>query len=349
MIDSGSNIENYNSVSLSRFPSWILALAGAAAYPGFLTAFSSVVKIHSNSDDPVIQTIFAVCAVVLMALATAIPGISLWALTKIRDSAQASAPALRRLLHLTFAVSPLYVFTLQVSAMIGLYQWHTTLWIAAAIIAITVFSRRTGEKPAHNKPTASITWMRVIHGVTALMLLLGFFLLHLSNHSVAIWSAGLHEEVMKIFRLWYRSDWVESVILGLIGIMLVTGVPMVTRHTRSGGDLFRNLQTTSGVYLSLFLCAHLIAVLSARMSNIETDWVFATGQNGLIKGAVFLIPYYILSVFMFITHVSLGFRMVLLAHNTSDRSANRIFYSLMGLGIMTTIVVSAALLGLHTN
>ena len=231
--------------------------------------------------------------------------------------------------------------------MIGIGQWHTTLWIAAAIITGIALTRGSEKAQYQKQPEFGGSWLRAIHGGTALLLLFGFLLLHLSNHGTAIWSAELHEAVMGLFRLWYRSEWVEPVLLSLLGIMLITGVPMVMRYTKSDADLFRILQTASGIYLATFLSAHLIAVLGARAANVETDWIFATGPNGLVAGFSPLIPYYILSVFFIIAHLSLGLRIVLLSHNVSVAKANFALYFLVATGTLITILIAAALLGIQ--
>ena len=347
MLESNLNPDIHSTTLVARFPPWFFALAGAAIYPSLFAIFPGIIQAYSGHESVVMQVLLSGCAVTVMLVAASIPFVSIWALAKIHNNDVPNAPSIRRMLHLTFAVSPFYTLYLQLIGMTGFGQWHTPIWIAAAIITGLVLTRGTKKAQSQNQSEFGGSWLRAIHGGIAILVLFGFLLLHLINHGAAIWSAELHETIMGLFRLWYRSEWVEPVLLTLLAGMVVTGVLMVMRYTKSDADLFRNLQTTSGIYLATFLSAHLMAVLGARAANVETDWIFAVGANGLIKGFSPLIPYYILSVFFIITHLSLGLRIVLLSHNVSVAKANRAFYCLVAAGTLATILIATALLGIQ--
>lgn len=121
---------------------------------------------------------------------------------------------------------------------------------------------------------------------------------------------------------------------------------MALRYMRSVGDGYRTLQIGSGIYMVFFFMAHVNAVLSARGRGVETDWIFATGEQGLINGYYFLIPYYIWSVGMIWLHVCCGIRMVMLTNRAAQEKANRMFNILLGAGVLVTVTVSSAILGL---
>jgi succinate dehydrogenase hydrophobic anchor subunit len=178
-------------------------------------------------------------------------------------------------------------------------------------------------------------------------LLGGFLLAHLVNHDMALWSVKLHGQVMESLRHWYRSEWVEPALLGLLGVMIATGFPLVASHSRQRADSFRMLQMATGVYLGLFLCAHVFAVLTARRGGIETDWYFGVGPHGLLVGRGALIAYYIYSSFFLILHAGLGLRVVLLTHGTQEPVANRAVYAVAAMGFVVTTVLTVAAFGVH--
>ena len=211
--------------------------------------------------------------------------------------------------------------------------------------AFYMYSRK--EQQHHGKFRPANPRVRVVHAGAAVLLLLAFLIVHIGNHGFALWSIQLHTQFAALLRLWYRSDWVEPVILALLAVMALTGMPMVARYTRAGGDMFRILQTTSGMYLAIFSCSHLTAVLRARYSGVETDWIFATGPNGLLDGSGMLIPYYVLGIFTLVMHVALGLRRVSLSYNLNLSVANRMTYALIGFGGFVTLLTTLAMMGLH--
>lgn len=326
---------------------WIPALVAAGLYPGLLSLFPYAITWYSESESTLAQTIAATLSILVMVIALAIPCVAIKALANIHNDNFTNAHSIRLALHLVFAVSPLYVFSLLVIGILEVGKWHTTLWVLSFVFAGGMLASGSGKSRIFKKPVSNSSLLRSIHGVSALCLMIGFVLLHLSNHGAAIWSVELHGTIMEFLRAWYQSKWVEPGIFVLLATMFATGLPMVLRYSKSDMDLFRTLQTCSGFYLMIFLMAHSLAVLGARSQNIETDWFFATGTSGLIHGFFPLIPYYILAVFILILHVSLGLRIILLTHHFDMAKANRMFFILTGLGAIFTLFMAMALLGIH--
>ncbi len=249
-------------------------------------------------------------------------------------------------LYLMFAVAPFYVFSFLIALKLGALLFHGIVWIVAWIaVGLMLYFKK--ETKSLRIPGAGIRWLRVIHGGSALLLLCGFLIAHLVNHDLALWSVKLHGIVMKWLRLWYRSELVEPVLLGLLLVMVCTGMPMVAHFSRRKTDAFRAMQMATGVYIGLFLCAHLLAVLGARSEGVETDWKFATGPTGLLNGPALLIPYYIFAVFFLILHLACGLRIVLLKHGVAEVTANRSVYLIASAGLVITSVIATAALGFH--
>jgi succinate dehydrogenase/fumarate reductase cytochrome b subunit len=323
---------------------WLLPLSGAITYPALIILFPHAIDGYRQYGSPV----FAAYAALLMLLAGSIPIIVARALIVMRHDSVMSPLLTRGMLYLMFAVSPLYVFTSLFARTIGLGQYHSAIWTVAWVaVGVMLYTGKEKNKPGLHS-TASM-WLRIIHGGTALTLLCGFLIAHVLNHGLAVWSVELHSTAMKWLRLWYRSEWAEPVLLVLLLVMISSGVPMVMNHSRRRTDAFRIVQMATGVYTALFLCAHLLAVLSARSAGVETDWIFATGPTGLVDGGGMLIPYYILAVFFLLLHVACGVRIVLLKHGVAEAIANRAVYGAAGISLVATALIAVAALGFHVQ
>jgi hypothetical protein len=139
-------------------------------------------------------------------------------------------------------------------------------------------------------------------------------------------------------------------LLTLLLIMIATGVPLVLRHSRQRLDAFRVVQLATGAYVAAFICSHVIAVLNGRRLGIETDWFFAAGPASLLDGTSLLgrlIPHYLFGTLSLIVHVACGLRIVLLQHGVPALVSNRALYGIASAGTAITVVIMAALLGVH--
>jgi succinate dehydrogenase/fumarate reductase cytochrome b subunit len=230
--------------------------------------------------------------------------------------------------------------------MAGANRYYDLVWVACWMAAAAAMHLERARRAPRSDMTGG-SRLRVIHGATALCLLLGFLLAHLVNHDFAIWSVKLHGVVMEWLRVWYRSEWLEPVLLMLLLVMVATGLPMVVHHSRRRADVFRILQMATGVYLAIFLCAHVLAVLGARRAGIETDWRFATGANGLLDGRCMLIPYYIYATLFMTLHAGCGLRIVLMKHGVEEMIANKAVYAVAGAGMLITTPIAIAAFGFH--
>lgn len=321
-------------------PVWLIPLTAALFYPFFIDHFARAIASFRESGN----FLFVGWAALLMCLAMAVPFLAIRAL--IRDIPTKNSTLVKSILYLIFSISPLYTLTVSLAWNSGIGPSHGAIWACSWII-FAVFLHFTKEKDQLAPSEADITWLRVLHGGSALILLAGFLILHIVNHATALWSVDLHIFVMEELRLWYRLDWIESALFALLLIMILTGAPMVLHYARKKVDAYRTAQISTGIYMALFLCAHLLAVLGARGAGKETDWFFATGPEGLLNGASMLIPYYTYSVFFFIIHVACGLRIVLLKHNVAEVIANKTVHFIVGVAVLITAAIATASLGLH--
>jgi hypothetical protein len=341
------NSEQALTASLWDKRPWILVIILTASYPYLLKLFAWSIYCYNNAENIIEQITMSSLAVLSILIALSIPVTSIWAQTKLKNSTKSNVSSLRTVLFMIVTVPPFYILSLQFVQLIGLQNWHTSLWVSSIILIGAILIPNYGHTTKHHKSNLNYKTIRKIHGISALLLIFGFISLHLTNHIFALHSNAMYEEIRLIFNSWYQSDLVEPILLALLGIMILTGVPMIRRYIGTDSDIFRILQISSGLYIAVFLCAHVKAVLNARNNGVETDWIFATGLDGLINGYYILIPYYTLSVIMMILHASLGFRMVLLSRKASLKRANHIFYRIIILGSLFSILILAAILGIQ--
>lgn len=90
------------------------------------------------------------------------------------------------------------------------------------------------------------TWLGFSHGVAAAVLLTIFLLLHLGNQASVVWSAEMHQIVMKVLRGWYRSPFVEPVVVALAAFQIASGAILLRSKLSQTSDVFSSLQTATG-------------------------------------------------------------------------------------------------------
>lgn len=322
---------------------WPIIVIWAAAYPGLIKLFAvSITRFNSYNS-----LIDALLAVVIMLLMTLLPLVCLKLLVNVNKNPPKNAYSLKILINLLVATPPLYILVGTVGGLMGVGAWQAPIWVASVLIGGLLVLRSNDDLTKPSKTVLNYVLIKKVHRYSAVLLVIGFFSLHLSNHLFALASNAKHEEIRLLFRGFYASDLVEPILFGLLLLMLFSGLPMAFRYMRARADAFRTLQIGSGIYMLFFLCAHVNATLGARLGGTETDWIFATGENGLINGYFFLIPYYFLSVLLIWLHVSLGIRMILISRRIDKEKANRIYYALLTLGGFFSIGTAAAILGVQ--
>jgi hypothetical protein len=330
---------------MRRMQLWLPPLLGAVVYPGLMVAGEWALTGYERSDSG----LFATCFLLAMLLALSVPALALRALLLVRDAERSVQE--RGVLYLAFSIPSLFSLTYTITRIAGVHEHVGAIWGSAWVALGVMLYLRQGRKTPISSET-DVRWLRVIHGTTALFVLCGFLIAHLINHDLAVWSVELHRDAMNWLRLWYRSDWIEPVLLGLLVVMIGTGVPMVMHYARRRMDAFRVIQTATGVYIAVFLFSHVLATLRARSLGVETDWSFAAGPVSLLEpGGLLdrLIPHYFLGAISLMLHVACGLRVVLLQHGVAKIAGNRVLYALGGVAVLVTALIMAALLGFHVR
>jgi hypothetical protein len=256
----------------------------------------------------------------------------------------------RRLAHLAFASPSLLVGLGNVAGVLNArmaipYVWLAfwTLTLAAALFTPDRTRSATLGHVAHRR-------LAVAHGISACGILLLFLLPHLGNHLVGLWSGAAHIAVMKLARQLYRSEIVEPLLLALLAFQILSGLVLARRRTKKPSDFFGTLQTLTGVYVGVYLLAHMTAAFTARFAGTDTNWNWLTNDDqGLLVYLSFfpLVAHYWVGPVAIAAHVACGLRVVMLEHGVSQVGAGRIAWGLIGAGVVGSSLILAGLVGVH--
>lgn len=342
----------YNMRTIPAIITGSIALISAILYPYLLSMFSTAISLLAIPRSSVMTFIYIAEALFFTFLIFGIPLLAFVTLRLLESKLWPGKVVWqRRLFHLVFIISPLYVLFVLLVNKLGLsdqthFGWM--IFIIAIAFAIVLNSLLRSKKSMNNYQPVSKTW-RTIHGIAALLFFVIFLGLHIFNHILALWSVQWHTHVSKILGSWYKSSIVEVLILNLLLVLIISGLRMAWYYINTSGDRFRMLQTCSGLYLSIFIGAHTLAVFTARKTGVNTDWYFATGKNGLLRGAAMLYPYYTLAIFLVLLHASLGLRKIMVDKKKSYSLVSITFYCLLIIALIVSIAISVATLGLKIS
>jgi len=191
--------------------------------------------------------------------------------------------------------------------------------------------------------------LRAAHGISAVLLLAVFLLPHLFNHLAGLGGLELHRAIMKTLRLLYRNGFVEPLLIGIFFFQIISGLVLYRRKSASSRDLLDVLQTSSGVYLSIYIAGHINSVFTlARYFGTETDFAWAVGAPvGLLADPwdIRLLPHYSLAVLFLIAHLAGATRLVLRKHGAPARRADGAAWCIVLLGLLLSGAITAAMLG----
>jgi hypothetical protein len=327
-------------VTAARWKS-LAPLAAVLAYPYLLDAFHAAIMAQRT-----------VPAALMLLAALAVPVLGLAIAYRLAQTAQADAAMLRarRFAYASMTAPPLFVFLGVAPGLIGIHLPDKLLWILVwLLLAALTWVMPAGAAPPARAPKAG--W-RVAHGVSALLIAC-FVLFHLFNHLTGlIGGADMHAAVMKAGRAVYRSSIVEPVLVALFFFQIASGVLLFWRWSALKADLFRAFQIGSGLYLSMFILAHMnSAFLSARaVHHIETNWSWAAGlPSGLIRDDwnIRLLPHYAFGAFFVLGHLTSGTRVVMLNHRVGLTAANRFWFAGLAPSALIATAIIAGLCGVR--
>ena len=313
----------------------------AGAYPFLLMLFHELVaSTGSRLAGPQVTG----AAIVLLA-AFAAPALSVAVACR-----QGISRSFRRLAYGCVVTPTLYVLLGVVQALIGSsipdpWVW-CAIWAGAAFCAYRADADRV---PAAAMPSMG-RW-RIAHGISAAILCL-YVLFHLGNHLVGLIGPAEYAALMEAGRTVYRAAFVEPVLVLAFLFQIASGLYLAWHWSAARHDFFRTFQIASGLYMSVFILGHMnsVFIYARTYLGIPTDWAFATGApTGLIHDPwnIRLLPHYALGVFFVLSHLVAGLRVVLVAHGSEPRRADRLWFIGAAASAVVAVAIIAGMLGVR--
>ncbi|WP_206244126.1 hypothetical protein [Novosphingobium terrae] len=329
------------------------APVAAMVYPAPLVAFHAMLTAADGSSEAR-WWLIGPCLAMLLTLAFAAPTFA-WQcatyLSQIEDPSIAEVRA-RRVAYLSVGAPALFSFIGTTTFMLGIPR--ADIWILGLFwAALALFVGTGANTPYVSKASPSSPYaMRVTHGVAALVLVLGFIGLHLTNHLTGLIGPDVHRSIMKALRHIYRAPVVEPLLMVGFIVLIVTGCCMAWKLSGKAGDRFRAFQLATGIYLTFFLISHTSAVfvLARTYLGIDSDWGFATGAPaGLLHDSwnIRLVPLYGLGVFCAVAHPFAGARVVMLAHGVRRTVGDAIVVWSAVASVMISLAIMLGMCGLR--
>ncbi len=338
----------------ARLPMLVAPLV-ALVYPFILKGFNAAVtSIAAPTSDA--GTMSWLAAGIALLLAIGAPFVALEAVMSFAALPAPSAAQLRakRIALLAIASPPIFVALGVVLYMIHDPVPDTGVWIVlwAGLSILAARGDHTVAAPTLIAPASAP--LRVAHGLSALVIVVIFLALHIATHATGLVGSETYMQVMKLFRHVYRSEVLQPVLVLLFLFQVGSGLALVWRHTAAPSDRFRTFQIASGVYLAFFVLGHMnsVFIYARTWAGIDTDWAFATGApTGLIKDAwnIRLLPHYLLGVFLVLSHLSAGLRVVLMSHGVSKTFADRFMITGMAISAIVAIGIILGMSGLRLH
>jgi hypothetical protein len=333
---------------------WFLPPVAAFFYPLAVRALYESGKLLHRAGGPG-GAVAWLAIVVSAGLVYGVPAVSIWVASRLGRQGATSSSELfaRRLAHLAVTAPPLFVLIGVIFYMLhsahGDYVFWAIFWMTVLAAAWTM-SRRGVE--TLSPPTPKPIPLRIAHGTSALLVVLIFLAWHLLNHASAAFSHEFNQAMMTTLRKWYRSEFVQPVLVTLMLFQVVSGVILLWRATAAPGDFYRTVQTSTGAFMTAFIVSHLNAVfiLGRAVTKVDTTFLWASGAPvGLLPDPwnVRLIPHYSLGVWFVISHMGLGLRGVLLARQVSPLLADRAAWAVGALGAVFAVTIAVAQLNVH--
>jgi hypothetical protein len=340
-----------SAVSLRRL--WLVVPALCAlAYPSLLSWLSAGLVLVHGSDQPNgpiiwVSVIGSLTLALSVMLVSFVVGLAL-------GSPQVARPEdfrARCVALLAFATPSLYVGFENVGGVLRASSAVQVAWLIfwTLMTMIVLVGARSSSAASAISPVGHRR-LAVAHGVSALAILLLFVGPHIGNHLAAVWSGSVHIEIMNAVRHVYRDDFVQPILLALIGFQILSGSVLVRRKMRMPSDIFGTAQTMCGVYIGVYFLAHMTAVFAARDAGTDTNWTWLTRTNNSMLVSLSnlrLIAHYWVGPIAIIAHVATGLRAVLLQHDISPATANRLALALITAGVVASSLILVALLNVH--
>jgi hypothetical protein len=180
--------------------------------------------------------------------------------------------------------------------------------------------------------------IKKIHFISGLTITV-FVGLHLFNHTLSIFGAERHIEVMNTLRLFYRNIFIETVLLIAVLVQIISGLKLFKTNRKIATNLFEKLHIWTGLYLAVFFIIHLTAVLGGRFFlHLDTNFYFGVAGLNSFPFNLFFIPYYGLAILSFFGHIA-SIHSKKMELTIFGLSPNRQSIAILTFGLILTIII----------
>ena len=146
--------------------------------------------------------------------------------------------------------------------------------------------------------------IKKIHFISGLTITV-FVGLHLFNHTLSVFGADKHIEVMNTLRLFYRNILAETILLIAVLVQVISGLKLFKTNRKIATTQFEKLHIWTGLYLAIFFIIHLSAVFGGRLFlQLDTNFYFGVAGLNAFPFNLFFIPYYGLAILSFFGHIA---------------------------------------------
>ena len=185
-----------------------------------------------------------------------------------------------------------------------------------------------------------------LHRYSAI-LLVAFISFHLVNHLSAWGGEESFSTTMDTGRSVYRIPIVEIFLILAVLTQAITGIIKIRRAGFRHEALFDKLQVYSGAYLAFFLLAHTSAIMIGRyIAGLDTNFNFAASGFELFPW--YFVPYYLLAIVSFFTHIACMLRWVFMEKLGKENVDRLAWIIITGSIIMASVVIFIYMEGLYT-
>ncbi|MEJ5961821.1 hypothetical protein [Pedobacter immunditicola] len=143
-----------------------------------------------------------------------------------------------------------------------------------------------------------------LHYISGLIISI-FVGLHLFNHSLSIYGANRHIEMMDTLRIFYRNIFLETLLLIAVLVQIVSGLKLFLTNRKIARLSIEKLHIWTGLYLAIFFVIHVGAVFGGRLIlHLDTNFYFGVAGLNSFPLNLFFIPYYGLAIISFFGHIA---------------------------------------------
>jgi len=184
--------------------------------------------------------------------------------------------------------------------------------------------------------------LKKVHFLSGLIISV-FIGVHLFNHLAALYGADSHLAVMDSLRVVYRNVVVETLLMLVVLVQVVSGIKLFFKTRKWKKRFFEKLQIWSGLYLAFFLLVHVGAVMAGRfVMQLDTNFYFGVAGLNTFPLSLFFVPYYALAVLAFFGHIA-SIHSQKMRKKLFGLSVPRQSRIILGLGVVCALVILYAL------